>query len=263
MNINYFHGLVELGLTDFRTIVYDDISPVDLDAAANAALVSVISSYINHTDNNTLFEKQALRIIEALSKEVCQKPVKQKDGTYAIDIATDYLDIINYRAKGISPFSCTQKATTIKENHIYRANGDVKYDNKWYTNCDTFTGNTVSDVYGDVSEIQESDLVLFYLDANAYGNSSNLTLNNPTGNKAVVHRVGNKILIEVDKKITVTQFCYTYISKTESFSSCDNKIPPLSDDLLTYLAEKTVQYIAIRHEQGQQKIVNLKQETLQ
>lgn len=267
MTIQQIHIEIEQGLQNIGIFEYADMLHDEIDIAINAVVYKEIRSLWYDIDEkrdsknfeNNQFHTDFLRLLKVKN---CQTPVKTTDG-YKITLPNDYLHLISDTTNVIAKECKGKVVTTLEIGKWYRATGDVLSNGIWYKKCDYFKA-TGTDVYGDsVEEVPTS------VRTNRLTKSEDLptilqnSFTKSNFKSPVSELVGNELFV-YSKNFDVAEICINYLKKPTNVNFFTNtSLVEFNDDIQKYIIEKTIQHLAIRSEQNQQKIVNLKHENLE
>ena len=253
LSIKEIHWSIETDLQGLGSYVYGDVEPEMIDNAINAIL-SEILIYVSDTKNKHRLNSAEKIIYNSAVVTHLEIPKKEND-EYVSELHSENANVISVKVKEYDK-SCKRKSNKIEKGKIYFAETAVKYNDTWYDKCSIILGTDVSDYYGEVSEIKSSFKPAIDLDFHDYKTYNNFF------NTPVWSLDGSKIYVKSKKPISQIEYVYIKTIDTMKVDYCLNKTLMLSEDVQRYIIDKVVLRLAVRTEHNQQKIVNLKSETL-
>lgn len=271
MTIRDIHILIEQGLQKIGVFAYADIEHDEIDLAIDSVIVREIRNIfrdidaIQHPNNyeRNQYEADFLRILKT---KQCINASKVDDG-YSIDLPIDYLHLIS-DSSNVLALNCNVKTLDSEKDDVleigktYRANGDVLHNGKWYKNCEIFVAET-TDLYGKVTELATKKMPNRLTKSENINNVLTNSLTKSNYKSPVSELVGNKLIVYTDNSFKLSQICITYIRLPKKVSYRNDITIEFPEDVQYYIVDKVVQHLAIRIEENQQKIVNLKSENIE
>jgi hypothetical protein len=271
MTIKDIHILIEQGLQKIGVFAYADIEHDEIDLAIDSVTMREIRNIFRDIDYNqhpnnyerNQYEADFLRI---LKEKKCITANKTDDG-YSIDLPSDYLHLVS-DSSNVLALNCDVKTLESEKDNVleigksYRANGDVLHNGKWYKNCEIFVAET-TDLYGKVTELATKKMPNRLTRSENIGNILTNSLTKSNYKSPVSELIGNQLIVHADSSFKMSQICITYVRLPKKVSYKNNVTIEFPEDVQYYLVDKVVQHLAIRIEESQQKIVNLKSENIE
>lgn len=253
LSIKEIHFSIEENLQGLGSYVYGDIEPEQVDDAINAVL-SEILIHVSDTKNKHKLNSVEKLIYNSSLVRHLEIPVKENDD-YVAYLHSSNANIVNVNVLTYDK-KCKKKVTEIQKDKIYLTESDVKYQDKWYSKCSIIKATDDLSYYGDLSEVKSKIEPAFELDYHDYASYNNYF-------KTPVWTVeSDNIRVKSRKPIAEIQYSYIKTIDNIKVDYCSNKTLMMSEDVQRYVIDKVVLRLAVRTEHNQQKIANLKSETI-
>lgn len=244
LSANDIHFLIEqeVNLGSFQ---YRDWEPEELDEAVNRTVFKLVNLAISKDRDKR--ENIETLLLRGLTKNYSQAPIKNE-----VDLPEDYTSWISAKSFIIRTTCCTNKVTQVTANRVYQVVDNVLYNERWYKQGEVFIGNDRSDFFGTLNEVDTKEQNAIFIESDLF-NSFPTSLTTP-----YFTIIGNRIRIK--SRQPVSFFSLDYIASITDFKldSCKEKTLNLPENIQRWVIQNAVLDLAVRNEEPQQKILNMK-----
>lgn len=269
MNIAQVHMEIEQGLSSLGVFNNGDVLHDEIDIAINTVVYNELREIfkgITLEQNPNAFERNQYQadFVRLLKDSTIISLTKNQD-TYEGNLPDNYLHGISSYSNVINNKKAELtldggKGDLLEIGKKYTTQSDVKMGTAWYANGTTFLAS-VTTFYGIVT-MTSTNKVKNRLIRSEKITHDESSLFATARQSPIAEMIGSKIIIYTNNKFEVEDLYFVYIKKFRKSNYNTGVNLEFSEDVLSYIIQKTIIHLGIQTEQSQQKLVNLRTESI-